>query len=53
MEKVEKSAKPKDEKDGEKEKKEDGKDKEKKKTSNLKITEWRYSEFLGEKIPLT
>lgn len=30
------------------------KDKEKKKSNsqNLKITEWRYSEFLGEKIPL-
>lgn len=32
----------------------ENKDKEKKKstTQNLKITEWRFSEFLGEKIPL-
>lgn len=43
----------KDVKDTSKENKE-GKDKEKKKstTQNLKITEWRFSEFLGEKIPL-
>lgn len=44
----------KDTKDSSKENKDakESKDKKKSTTQNLKITEWRFSEFLGEKIPL-